>query len=342
MRKRAYIHGIRSSLPDTFLSNEVLAEEYGDWSASKILKKTGIATRHIAAPNQCASDLGVDAARKLFETGLCAPGDIDFLIFCTQCPDHYLPATACLMQERLGLRTQCGALDINQGCSGFVYGLSLAVGLIESGQVDNVLLITGDTYSKFIHEGDRSVRTIFGDGAAATYIGSRDSEQPFIGPFVLGTDGKGANALIVPAGGLRSPVTRETSIQEEDENGNVRSANNLFMDGAGIFNFTLWCVPPLIDEQLEKSGLSMDEVDLFVFHQANKFMLDHLRKKIGVPEDRFVVDLEESGNIVSSTIPYALERCREQGRLRADMRIMIVGFGVGFSWGSTMLQFPAI
>ena len=200
------------------MTNEDLATELGAWTADKIFEKTGIRTRRIAAENECASDLGVAAAQRLFEGGTYGPGDVDFLIFCTQSPDYFLPASACTMQARLGLRTSCGALDINQGCSGFVYGLALAKSLVEAGTASCVLLVTADTYSKFLHPRDRTVRTIFGDGAAATLVVRSDAEDEAIGPFVMGTDGRGACQLMVPAGGLRQE-TIEQEITEGTEEG---------------------------------------------------------------------------------------------------------------------------
>src|SRR5213080_1300871 len=206
-RTNAAIAAIRTHLPAGELTNEDLATELGDWTADKIFEKTGIRTRRIAAENECASDLGVAAAQRLFEGGTYGPGDVDFLIFCTQSPDYFLPASACTMQARLGLRTSCGALDINQGCSGFVYGLALAKSLVEAGTASRVLLVTADTYTKFLNRRDRSLLTLFGDGAAATLIGSVTADSELIGPFVLGTDGRGANQIIVKAGGLRCPPT---------------------------------------------------------------------------------------------------------------------------------------
>ena len=221
MRKgRAAIEAISSYLPEGKLTNADLAEEFGDWSAEKILEKTGIAVRSIAAPGECASDLGVAAAKRLFDSGACSAPDVGFLLFCTQTPDYFAPTTACLIQDRLGLRTDCGGLDFNLGCSGFVYGLALAKGLIETGTTANVLLITADTWSKFINPRDRSVRTLFSDGAAATFIKSIDSDNDLIGPFILGTDGSGGQEVILPAGGVRNPPTVESAIEKEDRSGN--------------------------------------------------------------------------------------------------------------------------
>src|SRR5438093_5935423 len=301
MISKAAIAGIASFLPDGKLTNEELAAEFGDWHASQILSKTGIAVRHVAAADECASDLGVAAAQRLFGSGVCDPQEIDFLIFCTQSPDYFTPTTACVMQDRLGLRTDCGAIDINQGCSGYVYGLALAKSLVEAGTAKTVLLVTADTYTKFINRRDRSLLTLFGDGAAATLIRAVEAKQELLGPFVLGTDGRGAKQLIVKAGGLRCPPTPETAIEKKDENGNWRSEQNLYMDGGDVFSFALRTVPQAMDQLLGKGGLTLDQVDFVVPHQANKFMLERLRAKMKIPDEKFWIDMEESGNTASST-----------------------------------------
>jgi 3-oxoacyl-[acyl-carrier-protein] synthase-3 len=337
-RTNAAIAAIAAHLPAGKLTNDDLASELGDWTAEKIFEKTGIRTRRISAEAECASDLGVAAAQRLFEDGACDPGDVDFLIFCTQSPDYFLPASACTMQARLGLRTSCGALDINQGCSGFVYGLALAKSLVEAGLASCVLLVTADTYSKFLHPRDRTVRTIFGDGAAATLVVRSDSEDEAIGPFVLGTDGRGACHLIVPAGGLRQRPDSETGMATEAEGGNWRSDENLYMNGPEIFNFTLSAVPPLVEELLLKANGGLPAVDYFVFHQANRFMLERLRNKLKIAPDKFCIDMEDCGNTVSSTIPLALERARRGGRITSGQRVMLVGFGVGYSWAAAMVR----
>ncbi|MDP2815097.1 MAG: ketoacyl-ACP synthase III [Rectinemataceae bacterium] len=333
---KAEIRGIAYYLPELELSNEQLAADFPDWSIEKIREKTGISNRHIVGPNECASDLGVAACRKLFASGVCRPGEIDFLLFCTQSPDHFLPTTACLMQERLGLPTAAGALDFNLGCSGFIYGLGLAKGLVETGQARNVLLVTADTYSKHIHPGDRSVRTLFGDAAAATLISAGNGKG--IGPFVYGTDGSGGANLIVPSGGMRQPRTPETAIVQADDQGNTRSSDNIFMDGPEIFTFTLKAVPPLVAATLEKAGTTMEGIDFFVFHQANMYMLESLRRKIHIPKEKFLNSFDECGNTVSSTIPIVLQDKVEEGVIRPGKRLLLVGFGVGYSWGATVVE----
>ncbi len=338
---RAVIKAIRSFLPAATLTNEQLAAEFADLDAEKILEKTGIAVRSVAAKDECASDLGVAAARHLFESGACSPNEIDFLLFCTQSPDYFLPATACTMQERLGLRTDCGAIDFNQGCSGYVYGLSLARSLIETDMAANVLLITADTYTKFINRRDRTNRTLFGDGAAATLVCKTEAEEALIGPFVFGTDGRGAGQLIVPAGGARRPFDEAALIEKEDDKGNWRSDSNLYMNGGEVFNFTLRTVPQALNQLLEKSGRTLDEIDFFIPHQANKFMLERLRGRLKIPANKFYMNMEHCGNTVSSTIPIALENALEQGQVKTGDKVALIGFGVGYSWAATLIEVGA-
>ena len=338
---QAAIKAIEYYLPERVLSSSDLADEFPEWSVDKIQEKTGIAARHIAASDECSSDLGFAAARKLFDAGACRPEDVDYLLFCTQSPDYFLPTTACLLQHRLGIPTSAGALDFNLGCSGFVYGLGLAQGLIATGQAANVLLITAETYSKFMHPRDKSVRTIFGDAAAATLVRAVDAVDRCIGPFVFGTDGAGAKNLIVATGGMRCPRTAESAVATEDASGNLRSRDNLFMDGAQIFNFTLQAVPNAVNRLLQKSGKRLEDVNLFVFHQANQFMLEHLRRKLKVPSDRFCIAMSDCGNTVSSTIPIALKIASVAGQLNVGDLAMLVGFGVGYSWGATFIRWVA-
>lgn len=339
--KQAVISGIEFHLPVKTITTRALAEEFPEWGAEKIDRKTGISERHIAADGECASDLAVEAARKLC-TSTCRPEEIDYILFCTQSPDYFLPTTACLIQERLGVPQAAGALDFNLGCSGFVAGLGLAKGLIETGQASKVLLLTAETYSKFINRQDRSVRTIFGDAAAAALISGVDpTPDPFIGPLIYGTDGSGAENLIVRTGGTREPRTHESAAELEDAAGNVRSRDNLFMNGPELFSFTLRIIPPAVDELLARAGIGLDEVDLFVFHQANQFMLEHLRKLLKIPEERFLISMRSCGNTVSSTIPIALKTACQAGRLHDGDRVMLVGFGVGYSWASALIRWAA-
>ena len=339
---QAFIKATEYHLPEQSLTNSHLASESDVWTADAIEAKTGIAERRIAAVEECASDLAVRAAEKLFDSGAAEPNDIDYVLLCTQSPDYFLPTTACLLQERLGLSSATGALDFNLGCSGFVYGLGLAKGLVETGQARNVLLITAETYSKFIHPSELNVRTLFGDAAAATLIqGSTsmtDESEEGIGPFVYGTDGRGAKNLIVAQGGMRSRGAHEDGQAATRSAGNGSGPANLFMNGPEIFTFTLQSVPKLVKAMLTRTGLTIDDIQLFVFHQANEYMLEHLRDRIEIPPEKFYISLRNCGNTVSSTIPIALKHAQHDGRLHPGDRIMLVGFGVGYSWGATLVR----
>lgn len=335
----ARLKDIAVYLPETVLGNDELAKLYPEWPAEKILEKTGISERRIAGEHQTAGDLAYEAARNLFAQGQVAAQDVDFIILCTQAPDYVLPTTACVLQDRLGISRQAGALDINLGCSGFVYGLSLAKGLIETGAARCVLLLTADTYSKYIHPLDKSVRTLFGDAAAATAVVASEDAERAIGPFVFGSDGSGAKNLIVEAGMYRLPKSCDTSTEQTDDSGNVRSRENLYMNGAEVMAFSLKEVPKAADTLLHKAGKSKEDIDFFVLHQANKFMLEALRKKLKVPEEKLPITMDDCGNTVSSTIPIALFKLMRQGRLLNGQRLMLVGFGVGYSWAACLLNF---
>lgn len=333
----ARVAGVSYFLPEAVLTNETLSEQFDDWSAEKIYNKTGISRRHISAENEFSSDLATAAAQRLFTELSIEPQSIEYLIVCTQSPDYYLPTTACVVHENLGLNRDAAAVDINMGCSGYIYGLGLAKSIIESGQANNVLLVTADTYTKFLNSEDRSVRTLFGDGAAATLIVG-DSPKPNISRPVYGTDGSGAKHLIVPRGGLRNGerLSPRSAVDSRDL---TAEHYDLFMDGPAIFNFTLERVPEVVNSILTNAETSMDEIDLVVFHQANGFMLEHIRKKMSIPDSKFVVSLEDSGNTVSSTIPIALKNSLMEGRLKQGMKLLLVGFGVGLSWGGLILEF---
>lgn len=311
-------------LPEAVEDNARLESEFPKWNMDLIYEKTGIRARHIAAPDQCASDLGVAAAERLFAEHDIDRQSIDFLLFCTQTPDYPLPTTACLIQDRLGLPTSIGALDYNLGCSGYVYGLALADGLIRSGAARRVLLITAETYSKYIDPTDRSLRTIFGDGAAATLIDA--AAEPSLGSFVFGTDGRGADSLMVTKGGAR-PAAQALQPRKRK-----RWPSDLIMDGPELVKFALDVVPPLVDRLLDGAGWTRDDVDMYLMHQATSFMLDHLRNRLDLEEDHVPMALRDYGNTVSSTLPLLIRDLRDDGRLRPGRRTLLVGFGVGFSW----------
>ena len=323
----AYIKAISYHLPDIFIDNKGIADKFKDWSEKKILDKTGISKRYITAKDEFASDLAVKAANKLFSEHVINRENIDFIIYCTQSADYFLPTTACILQTKLGLSNNCGALDFNLGCSGYVYGLAICKGLISAGIAKNILFITSETYSKYIHPQDRGNISIFGDGASASLI---TNEIGFgeIGDFILGTDGSGFNNLIVKEGASRFKK-------------NISGENNrdayLNMDGPEVFSFTSKMIPDLVKDVLSKNNLEKCDIDLFIFHQANKFILDFLRKKIQIDSSKFFIHIENCGNTVSSTIPIALSEAIKLRR--CEGKVLLAGFGVGYSWGGVVINY---
>ena len=331
----ATIDSVSSYLPSRVLGNEELSEEVG-WTVDKILEKTGIVERRIAAPEECVSDMASAAAKQLIQEREIDREAVQFLILCTQTPDHLLPSTACIVQECLGLSTRCAAFDINLGCSGYIYALGVANALIRSRMFERGIVLTADTYTKFINPKDRSIRTLFGDAATATWVTA--SASPGLMNFELGTDGKGKDNFIIPAGGTRLPHSSETARLVEDASGSQRSQDEIFMNGQEILVFSLKRVPPLVRNLLATSGLQQGDIDWFVFHQANKFMLDYLAQKMRVPPERMCFCLRHVGNTVSSTIPLVIEHGVGQGQLAPGDKLLLVGFGVGYSWGGCILN----
>lgn len=328
----AYIKAISYYTPNQVLTNEDLVHEFPEWTVEKVASKVGIHQRHIASANETAGDMALLAAEKLFEEHKIDRNDVDFVLLCTQSPDYFLPSTACILQNKLGLRQDIGAFDFNLGCSGFVYGLSVAKGLIAAGIAKNILLLTSETYTKYLHPKDKGNRTIFGDAASATLISTTGFAE--IGDFVLGTDGLGYEQLIVKSGAARTPQALNDI--QYDENNNPTSSDHLFMNGPDIFTFTIERVPTMIRDLLEKSGLTKDDINLFVPHQANLYILEFLRKKMKIEKDKYYINLANFGNTVSSTIPIALCEALKENKLHGN--ILLAGFGVGLSWGATVIK----
>lgn len=328
------IHSVAHYFPAQTLDNEALAALFPEWPADKILAKTGIRVRYICAEDETALDLGVEAARRLFAAQDIDPHSVDALLFCTELPDYALPPNACLAQNLLHLRTDILASDYNLGCSGYVYGLSLAHGLIASGQAQRVLLITAETYSKIMAPQDKSVRTLFGDAASATLV--ELSARPGIGAFSWYSNGAGARSLIVPQSGSARYKAENRALPPDEDSG--RTAENLFMNGPGIFQFTLDIVPPLLAACLEKNAMTLDTVDAVLLHQANRFMLDHLARKCRIPAEKMLLDMEEGGNTVSNTIPVTLSRKLHRGEFQHGQKLLLAGFGVGLSAAATVVE----
>lgn len=327
---RAIINAISYWLPENRLTNSDISYQHPEWSVEKISAKTGINERRIVDNNTFVSDLAVNAAEKLFQDFNVSRASVDFILLCTQSPDYLLPTTACIVQDKLGLSKEIGALDFNLGCSGYIYGLGLAKGLIASGSASNILFITAETYSKFIHPDDRSNRTLFGDAASASLI-SAGGEGLRINDLVYGTDGSGANNLIVKNGGIKGRNKDSDDIRS-DLGEYISNDNHLYMNGPEIFKFTSENVPKLVHHVLQRNMMQIGDINLFIFHQANKFMLDYIRKRLNINEELFFYFLEKCGNTVSSTVPIAIAEALNQNKIVSGNEVLLAGFGVGYSW----------
>ncbi len=335
----AYLKGVCGHLPDKVVTNDDLVRANPDWDSEKIFERTGIRSRRVASDHETASDLGFHAADKLLKSLNVDRGSIDALLFCTQTPDYLCPASACLLQTRLDLPTTCAAFDYNLGCSGFVYGLWLARALVDSQSSRNVLVVVGDTCSKLCNPHDMTTTVLFGDGGGAALISANsDGAIGTLGPSIVGTDGRGAENLIVPVGAARNPRTATSAEIRTDDKGNQRSDEQFFMNGVEVFNFSLKLVVPGVMQLLERCGLNTSDIDLFLFHQANAFMLERLRKKMNIPIEKMPVVLEHTGNTSCATIPLLMQHCQEKSLLKPGDKCVLAGFGVGYSWAFSLLQ----
>ncbi len=323
--------------PDKIITNEDLQTEFPNLKIKELTRLTGVLSRHISSQNQTSVDMGVEAAQQLFkETGFDINA-INFVIFCSAGGDYITPASACIIHNRLGLNSNCGAFDFNQGCTGYIYGLSMADSLISSGNAQNILLITSEAITKTIHQKDSSNRAIFGDAATATIITKGDSDDKQ-GGFTFGTDGSKHDKIIIKHGRERYPLPECAELDRVDNYGNVLNNANFYMDGSEVFNFSVTKAPELVNDLLKNNNLSFDEIDFFIFHQANQIILETLGKKLKVPEEKLIIEIENTGNTVSSTIPIVLQKSLKSNKIKAGDTILIAGFGVGFSWGGTVLK----
>jgi 3-oxoacyl-[acyl-carrier-protein] synthase-3 len=310
------------------------------FSAEKSLRLKAVMgfDRHrIVEGNECASDLCVFGLRRVFDEGWADPAEIDALILVTQSPDHFLPPTSNLIQARVGLSQDCLCLDINQGCAGYLLGLIEAALLLGQEEIRTVALLTADTLSRRVSRRDRSAYPISGDAAAVTIVTRNPGGKPVHANVKM--DGSRASALMIPAGGFRMPSSPETAALEDCGDGNLRSRDDLAMDGTAVFNFVQSEVPPMIDDLLLKAGAVRDDVDFFVFHQPNRFMLEKLADKLKVPRARVPSNVVEAfGNASSVTIPTNICHNLRDRLLAARLSLCLAGFGAGLSWSSMLID----
>ncbi|HLG45032.1 MAG TPA: ketoacyl-ACP synthase III [Reyranella sp.] len=321
------------AVPSQRLTHDELAARFGAEQMEKVAQSTGIWERRVAPPGMCASDLAAHAARTLFEEGGIDPASIDLLIFATQTPDYLLPSTACILQNRLRVPTTAAAFDINLGCSQYVYSLGVATGMLSAKMANRALVLTGDTVSRILNPGDRAVVPLFGDAGTATILEPVRDGAGFLA-FDFGTDGAGAEALIWPASGLRLRHSPETAVEKADKTGSIRSQNDMYMDGAAVFMFTMRTIPQTVARTLEKAGVTINDVDLFVFHQASQFIVDTAVRRLKIPREKVHMKLADLGNSGGSTVGVCLADAVRSGVLKPGMRVLLSAFGVGLSWAS--------
>src|ERR1035437_1052193 len=309
-------------LPERIIDNKYLHEIAG-MDIDFLENKVGIKQRHIAAIDETTSEMAIKAAVKLIENNKIEPDAIDLLILCTQNPDYKLPTTACIVQNSLKLKTSCLAFDVNLGCSGFIYSLAIAGNFLKTGMSKYAMLIMVDQYSKIIDYTDKNTASLFGDAASASLIEPCTDSDGVIGA-VFGTDGSNADKLIAYNSGVKT---------DHDKN------NYLYMDGREIFKFSVQVVPASVNIILKRNNLKITDIRFFIFHQANKYILTEIQKRLEISDVQTIIDIEDYGNTVSSSIPIAYKNILKKGVLKNDDLLIFCGFGVGLSWGTILYRY---
>lgn len=324
--KAAGILGVGYYVPEKVLTNKDL-EKIVDTSDEWITERTGIKERHIASPEQATSDLATMAAKRALESAKIKAEELDLIIVCTLTPDMFFPATSCIVQNNLGA-VNAGAFDLSAGCSGFVYGLSVACQMVSAGVHKKILVIGAEVLSKITNWQDRNTCVIFADGAGAAVVGEVEDGYGYYNS-VLGADGSGGDCIIMPAGGSRKPSTVET-LKE--------NLHYIHMDGTEVFKFATKIVPEAANKVLEPTGLKMDDVDIIIPHQANIRIIQAAAKRLKQPVEKFFVNIERYGNTSAATVPIALAEAWEQGRIKRGDNVLLVGFGTGLTWAANVLK----
>ena len=331
----AKIRAVSSYLPEIVEKNLNIVDE-------RFNKKLGVVERHIASDDESASDLAFMAAENLFAEYEIDRNETDFILLCTQQPDYLMPNTAPYIQHKLGLSKNVGTMDISLGCSGYVYGLAVSKGLIETGLSKKILFITSSLYTRYANKKDRVVRPILGDGATATWIEGVDEDKESIRAFVFGSDGSRYDKLYIPVGGSRNMPRNNPEVFEYDENHNGRTNYDAYMDGMAITYFTFREVPPLVDAVLDAAKISRADLDYCIFHQANKFMLDYVQKKSKLENVPYYNDITHTGNLVSGSVPYAIEQIITSVDVKNLHNVLLTGFGVGLSWAGCIVDLSGV
>ncbi|HZU11388.1 MAG TPA: beta-ketoacyl-ACP synthase III [Chloroflexota bacterium] len=322
---RATIRGCGMYVPERVVTNQDL-EEMVDTSDEWITSRTGIKERHVVAPDESTSSMAITASQRALDDAGLETKDIDLVIVGTATPDYQFPATACLVQDSLGI--EGGAFDLEAGCTSFVYALSIASAYVSSGMYRNVLVVGSESLSRILDWTDRSTCVLFGDGAGAVVV-SAGPYSTFDPQFVLGSDGSGGKALCLPAGGSAMPASTETIGDR---------LHFIRMAGPEVFRFATRVVGDATRQVLDKAGLEIEDIDIFIPHQANTRIIDSAVRRVGIPEDRVFINIDRYGNTSSASIPIALYEARQQGKLKRGDTVVMVGFGAGLTWAAGAIQ----
>lgn len=331
------IKHIEYYLPEKVVTNIDLSKDNPEWNIEKIEEKSGVKKRHIAEPNETALDLAIKAVEKIFSSHVISKDEIDAVIFCTQSQDYVMPANSFLIHKHFNFKQNVWTFDYNLACSGYIFGLAITRGILETGLAKNVLLINSETYSKYINPKDRSTSILFGDGAAASVISYEDIGG--IVDIILSSNGDKFDSFYIPAGGMKTPKSKDTKDIIVDNSGNVKTLENIHMNGFAVWQFISKNVSEQINTLLERNHLGVNDIDLYVFHQASKLTLDSLVKSLKLDNDKVFLNLQDVGNTVSASVPIALKDAELSGKLKKGDLVLLSGFGVGLSWGSIIMRY---
>ena len=329
------IRGISSVVPANVVNTKDQTEYFDEQHLDSFIQTTGVKSRRLASKNMTAADLCYNAAERLISRLQMDKKDIDIVIFLSQTPDHRIPGTSIILQDRLGLSTSTIAFDINMTCSGFIYGLFVAFSLIAGGGGKNVLFLIGETLSKIISPFDKSTGLLLGDGGSAILISRKDDIDKAY--FSLNTDGSYYKSVIIPSGGYREMSSPESLRPLEYEDGSIRNKEQLEMDGLGVFSFAVSTLPKDVKELVEYSGYKIENIDKYIFHQANKFMINHIAKKLKIAKsDKLLYSIDKYGNTSGVSIPLTISE--ERMKINNGDTCLLNAIGAGFSWGSCILK----
>ena len=329
------IKSIEYYLPETIISNDDLQKENPDWNLEEVTEKSGVHQRHIAGDNETAYDLSIKACNKLFKDH--NKNDIDGIIYCTQSPDYIMPSNSFLLHNYLNLKDEVFAYDFNHACTGFIYSLAMANAFIIAGMAKEILLINADTYSKYINSKDRSTRVLFGDGAAATIVRKSNGRKGII-DIDLSSSGSNYKKFWIPAGGLRLPKSPNTYDEIVNVRGNIRSNNDIEMDGLGVWSFINTVAPKQVNRILKRNNMEIRNIDQFIFHQASQMTLKSIIKILNLEEEKVFINIRNIGNTVSASIPIALKDAINQNKIDIGSTLILSGFGVGLSYGAILME----